>query len=211
MPIAFKCPRCRREHMVDPALAGRRVRCSGCAARITVPDESTMPVRRRRRPRRSSILAEEEAQLDLTPMIDVTFLLLIFFMVTATYVRERFFELPPPQAKEEAPKDSTPTRGAVMAERTMLTIVTEGEGADVRVRLQDGEAVPLTKLQELLEKHLDETGKRDVVIEMAPGVLHGTLIQTIDIAVSARAENVFLGTSLGPAGEPAAAPAAARE
>lgn len=42
-----------------------------------------------------------EDDLDMTPMIDVTFLLLIFFMVTASFTLQQSFEQPP--AKSDAP------------------------------------------------------------------------------------------------------------
>ncbi|MFZ4471051.1 MAG: ExbD/TolR family protein, partial [Pirellula sp.] len=34
--------------------------------------------------------------MDMTPMVDVTFLLLIFFMITASFSSEKVFEKPPP-------------------------------------------------------------------------------------------------------------------
>jgi biopolymer transport protein ExbD len=37
-----------------------------------------------------------EADLDMTPMIDCVFLLLIFFTVTATYTLQKSFDIPPP-------------------------------------------------------------------------------------------------------------------
>ena len=37
---------------------------------------------------------EEDDQLDITPMIDVTFLLLIFFMVTSTMQAEQALDVP---------------------------------------------------------------------------------------------------------------------
>ena len=37
----------------------------------------------------------EEAELDITPMIDVTFLLLIFFMVTSTMQGKPDLDVPP--------------------------------------------------------------------------------------------------------------------
>ena len=37
-----------------------------------------------------------EAELDMTPMCDVTFLLLIFFMVTAAFAMQKSFEVPAP-------------------------------------------------------------------------------------------------------------------
>jgi biopolymer transport protein ExbD len=39
--------------------------------------------------------ATEEDELDLTPMVDVTFLLLIFFMVTAAFALQKSISVPP--------------------------------------------------------------------------------------------------------------------
>lgn len=49
------------------------------------------------RPRR-----EEEVDVNLTPLIDVVFLLLIFFMVSTTFIRESEIELTLPEASAEA-------------------------------------------------------------------------------------------------------------
>lgn len=38
---------------------------------------------------------KEEDELDLTPMVDVTFLLLIFFMITAAFALQKSIEVPP--------------------------------------------------------------------------------------------------------------------
>jgi biopolymer transport protein ExbD len=40
-------------------------------------------------------VASEEDELDLTPMVDVTFLLLIFFMVTAAFALQKSIGVPP--------------------------------------------------------------------------------------------------------------------
>lgn len=43
--------------------------------------------------------AEEEAQaIDLTPMLDVVFIMLIFFIVTATFIKETGIEVSRPEA-----------------------------------------------------------------------------------------------------------------
>jgi biopolymer transport protein ExbD len=44
---------------------------------------------------------EEELDVNLTPLIDVVFLLLIFFMVSTTFVHESEIELTLPEASEE--------------------------------------------------------------------------------------------------------------
>lgn len=51
----------------------------------------------------------EDGELDLTPMVDVTFLLLIFFMVTASFQMQKSMEIP-------APKDNAPSAAAQQQE-----------------------------------------------------------------------------------------------
>ena len=49
----------------------------------------------------------DEAQINLTPLIDVVFLLLIFFMVSTTFERESEIEIELPEANAERPKPET--------------------------------------------------------------------------------------------------------
>jgi len=48
-----------------------------------------------------------EAEMDMTPMCDVTFLLLIFFMVTATFVLQRSISIPTPRESEPSTQVQT--------------------------------------------------------------------------------------------------------
>jgi biopolymer transport protein ExbD len=41
-------------------------------------------------------------EMDMTPMVDVTFLLLIFFMITAAFALQKSLEIPPTQEDETA-------------------------------------------------------------------------------------------------------------
>lgn len=52
------------------------------------------------RPPASKIRTDDE--LDMTPMVDVTFLLLIFFMVTAAFALQKVLQVPPVQDDDEA-------------------------------------------------------------------------------------------------------------
>jgi biopolymer transport protein ExbD len=56
------------------------------------------------RPRR-----EEEVDVNLTPLIDVVFLLLIFFMVSTTFIRESEIELTLPEASAEVRENPVDT------------------------------------------------------------------------------------------------------
>ena len=46
---------------------------------------------------------EESVELNITPLIDVVFLLLIFFMVSTSFIRQSEISLTLPQASEEQP------------------------------------------------------------------------------------------------------------
>jgi biopolymer transport protein ExbD len=68
-------------------------------ARPEVPEE-VLPVRFVGR-------RQSDEEMDMTPMVDVTFLLLIFFMVTAAYHLQRSIEIPPPDQRESAAQART--------------------------------------------------------------------------------------------------------
>jgi biopolymer transport protein ExbD len=50
--------------------------------------------------------AEEEAQIGLTPMLDVVFIMLIFFIVTASFIKEAGIEVNRPEASTSEPKEN---------------------------------------------------------------------------------------------------------
>lgn len=51
-------------------------------------------------------VAEDEAQIDLTPMLDVVFIMLIFFIVTASFIKEAGVEVNRPEASTSEPVDN---------------------------------------------------------------------------------------------------------
>ena len=51
--------------------------------------------------------AQKMTEADMTPMVDVTFLLLIFFMVSAAFSQQKSFQIPTPQ--EERPSTQVKT------------------------------------------------------------------------------------------------------
>lgn len=53
---------------------------------------------------RRRVIPEEENSIDLTPMLDVVFILLIFFIVTTSFVRETGIEVNRPKASTSVSK-----------------------------------------------------------------------------------------------------------
>ena len=74
---------------------------------------------------------EEESNIDMTPMLDVVFIMLIFFIVTASFVNESGLDVNRPPTSEEPPPDSDNTNIVFrISESNELTL--QGRRIDVR-------------------------------------------------------------------------------
>ena len=62
---------------------------------------------------------EEEGAVDLTPMLDVVFIMLIFFIVTATFIKESGVEVNRPEASTQNLKDNTTVLVAISADNSI--------------------------------------------------------------------------------------------
>ena len=65
--------------------------------------------------RNNRVVAEDEAQIDLTPMLDVVFIMLIFFIVTASFIKEAGVEVNRPEASTSDPKENVNILVAITA------------------------------------------------------------------------------------------------
>ena len=131
-------------------------------------------------------------EIDIAPLIDMVFLLLIFFLVSSTLDRQSSIDLP----KTEY--------GTVVSERNATTISIEGNGADIRVYLGDnigGEALPnLTEPQEAAVARAVEVGylegKTQLVIKADRNVHAGEISRIISAATSAVDElDIYMATT----------------
>ena len=141
----------------------------------TAPQEDLGPVL----PRRP---LKDTAEMDITPMIDITFLLLIFFLVCSTMAQQADVELPPAR------------HGSGVDERSSVIITVEprGAGRPPAVYLGDGTAgTSLDDDHETQEKMIIEEverglvgGKPNVLIKAAMGVKHGEVSRVAAAAAS---------------------------
>lgn len=75
---------------------------------------------------------EEEAEIDLTPMLDVVFIMLIFFIVTASFLKESGIEITRPDSTNEPPPEDTEVKNIVFQVTANDEIWTEGRRVDIR-------------------------------------------------------------------------------
>jgi biopolymer transport protein ExbD len=111
----------------------------------------------------------EEPRIDITPLIDVVFLLLIFFMVTTTFQQETRLKVDLPEALSGAP--------SVRQERIVLEVSAEG-----RYQLQ-GEAVVSSReaLRAALAA-LGPAGERPLVLQADGKAPHDAVVRAMDAA-----------------------------
>jgi len=116
----------------------------------------------------------EEAELDITPMIDVTFLLLIFFMVTSTMEQQKQIDVPP--AKHGV--------GAEASNATFVTILAN-EGGLGRVLLGDGadgeEVVSMDRVARFVQQGLNE-GRDLCIVKAERDVTEGRVQEVLRAA-----------------------------
>jgi len=124
---------------------------------------SESPLGARKRP-------QEDTEMDITPMIDCTFLLLIFFTVTSTPDAQTALNLAP--AKYGV--------GISQRDSVIISIADNGESQPASVYLADGKvgeplpAAPADQeaaIRKAVEEGLAE-GKQEVLIKAEQGVLH---------------------------------------
>ena len=108
----------------------------------------------------------EDAEMDITPMINITFLLLIFFLVAAKMDSQKAVGLPDAKAGS-----------AVLAEQA-VTVIIEAAGDDA-VLVSNGEGRPFSgdretqeeEIASYIEEQLDG-GKQFVLLKAGKGIRH---------------------------------------
>ncbi|MCU7553095.1 biopolymer transporter ExbD [Alteromonas sp. ASW11-19] len=120
-----------------------------------------------------NLVDEEEANIDMTPMLDVVFIMLIFFIVTASFVKEAGIDVNRPEAATAVKKDRA---------NILIAISDKGE-IWINKRQIDVRAV-----QANIERLHAENPQGTVVIQADKKATTETLIKVMD---ASRAAGVY--------------------
>ena len=115
--------------------------------------------------RGASLLREEE--VDLTPLIDCVFMLLIFFMVTTVFITSKGLNV-------DLPKSSS---AETQAGKDINLIVEEDGGMEL-----NGEAVTLEELPEKIGLLKEQLQTKNMILQAHPATVHSAIVRIIDIA-----------------------------
>ncbi|MCB0422445.1 MAG: biopolymer transporter ExbD [Bdellovibrionales bacterium] len=130
--------------------------------------------------RKSARSKEDESAIDLTPMLDVVFIMLIFFIVTTSFVKESGIEVNRPQAATAQKKSKA----------NILIAISKGGEIWVQKRKIDVRSVRAN-----VERMHAESPEGAVVIQADKESRNGLLVQVMDQVRLAGVTSISLAAS----------------
>jgi biopolymer transport protein ExbD len=126
-------------------------------------------------PKKSLRPKEEEAAIDMTPMLDIVFIMLIFFIVTTSFVKESGVTIMKPKAltSDKKPKANIFIGINSSSEIYMLK---------KKVRIED--------VRTMVETMLLENPESSIVIQADQSAKSGILLDVMDAAKAAGVKNI---------------------
>ena len=161
-------------HMAPPFAAMKPIQVPPPPLPPDVEDEELTPMEPGSKP--------EETEMDMTPMVDVTFLLLIFFMVTASFTLQKSLEIP----KAESQDPSTEVVDEVPEEQNDFVTVVVDENNTFQVSTIDWEEEAASEqdlyIQLRLAREGDSTGSipTKLRVEANGEALHEKVVAALD-------------------------------
>jgi biopolymer transport protein ExbD len=123
----------------------------------------------------------EDEEVNLTPMLDVVFIMLIFFIVTASFVKESGLEINRPNAAT-----------AVKKERGNILVAISPSG---QIWI-DKRQIDIRALRANIERLYAENPQGSVVIQADRDSKNGLLVEVMDAAKLAGVENISIAAEI---------------
>ncbi len=132
---------------------------------------------------RFGVARRPDPLIDLTPMIDIIFQLVLFFMVSTTFVQAPGFEVDLPRSSAEAViSDDKDVNGWMTADGSVYI---------------DETAVSIQELQQTFQSRGKANPKTMVVIKADTGVPHGRVVTVMDMARAEGLTRLAIATDPG--------------
>ncbi|MEO1228448.1 MAG: biopolymer transporter ExbD [Myxococcota bacterium] len=132
--------------------------------------------------RRERARDEDEGDIDITPMIDIVFIMLIFFIVTASFVKEAGIEVMRPDAVTAQAK---PRASILIAIDATDNVWVDKKQVDIRA------------VRGNVERLLAENPEGQVVVQADMESKNEILVKVMDAAREAGAEDVSISADPG--------------
>ncbi len=121
-----------------------------------------------------------ELKLDLTPLIDAVFQLLIFFMVTTAFVEASQLKIELPATEHHAP---------LQKEKKLKIMIS----ADGKFEVS-GHLAPLGEVANWLSREKSQTGSTSLIIIADANTPHGFVVDAMEVATEVGVEKIDIET-----------------
>ena len=133
----------------------------------------------------------ESAEMDMTPMVDVVFLLLIFFMITAAFGLQKSIELPVPDQDQSAKQAMTPKQPEDQDTEIVVNVTKEN-----RIFVEGEEAPTPQELYARLRDRQHQGGRTTnrLLVIAETQALHEFVIRAVDAGNVVGMESIRIQT-----------------
>ncbi|MDR0871755.1 MAG: biopolymer transporter ExbD [Planctomycetaceae bacterium] len=135
---------------------------------------------------------KRETDMDMTPMVDVVFLLLIFFMVTAAFGLQKSIAVPDPESEQST------QQAAVLQNNSADDQLTVQITKENKVYVENEEAATQQELYAKLREHQYRNGQRQrrhLFIDADSKAMHETVVRVLDAASGTGMDSIRLMSS----------------
>ncbi|AEE21186.1 ExbD/TolR family protein [Paraglaciecola chathamensis] len=121
--------------------------------------------------------SDDEAAIDMTPMLDIVFIMLIFFIVTTSFVKEKGLDVLRPK-DSNSPPPKTNVKSLAIRVNQDGTIMMNSREVDIR------------RIVANIQSFLAENNTDSAAVQAHPKAKHGVVTEVINQAKEAGITNV---------------------
>jgi len=125
---------------------------------------------------------EDEAEINMTPMLDIVFIMLIFFIVTASFARESGLDLFKPEANNPPPPDNPDPDNKPIAFK-----IDNNNRISFNFR-----PIELGSIRSIIEREHAARPHVPVIIQAGSDAHTGIVVQIHDMAKSAKVDQIVV-------------------
>ena len=114
--------------------------------------------------RKKHTSAEDEAQVDMTPMLDIVFIMLIFFIVTTSFVKEKSLDVSRPEDNQS--NNNQPSKALSIRIDETGKIMMGGREVDIRRVVANAQTYLAENNTDTAAIQADENTEEGVVVEV---------------------------------------------